>query len=87
MLQTVLYRLYSTITIPMIKKHTIFKAIMNTTEWELTLDLHEFDEPWMRFAQGFGCKRAISWAICHLFVSHESRLCHSRKPNDRVGTN
>ena len=29
---------------------------MNSTEWELTLDLYEFDEPWMRFAKGFGCK-------------------------------
>ena len=25
---------------------------MNTTEWELTLEFHEFDEPWMRFAKG-----------------------------------
>ena len=25
---------------------------MNSTEWELILDLHEFDEPWMRFAKG-----------------------------------
>lgn len=32
---------------------------MNTTEWELTLDLHEFDEPWMRFAKEMGCKRAF----------------------------
>ena len=26
--------------------------MVNSTEWELILDLHEFDEPWMRFAKG-----------------------------------
>ena len=40
-----------------------FKAIVNTTEWELTLDLHEFDEPWMRFAKGTVYKRAFSFMI------------------------
>ena len=29
---------------------------MNTSEWELNLEFHEFDEPWMRFAKGFDSK-------------------------------
>ena len=34
---------------------------MNSTEWELTLELNEFDEPWMRYAKGFeASKIAIS---------------------------
>ena len=32
--------------------YIIFQAVVNSTEWELILDLHEFDEPWMRFAKG-----------------------------------
>ena len=32
---------------------------MNSTEWELTLELNEFYESWMRYAKGFGCNRTI----------------------------
>ena len=28
--------------------------IMNSTEWEITLNLYEFDELWMRYAKGWG---------------------------------
>ena len=31
-----------------------FQAIVNTTEWELNLEFHDFDEPWMRFAKAMG---------------------------------
>ena len=24
-------------------------VILNSTEWEVTLDYHDFDQPWMRF--------------------------------------
>ena len=27
---------------------------MNSTEWEITLHLHDFDESWMRYASGNG---------------------------------
>ena len=30
----------------------LFQVVINSTEWELILDLHDFDEPWMRFARG-----------------------------------
>ena len=62
MLQITLCKLLKAIINDLIQ--TIFKAIVNTTEWELTLDLHEFDEPWMRFAKGMGCKRAFSFMKC-----------------------
>ena len=29
-----------------------FKVIVNSTEWEMILELHEFDKPWMRYALG-----------------------------------
>ena len=29
-----------------------FKAIVNSTEWEMILEFHEFDQPWMRYALG-----------------------------------
>ena len=57
MLQITLCKLLKAIINDLIQ--TIFKAIVNTTEWELTLDLHEFEEPWMRFAKEMGCKRAF----------------------------
>ena len=25
---------------------------MNSTEWEMILEFHEFDKPWMRYALG-----------------------------------
>ena len=28
------------------------KVIVNSTEWEMTLDFHGFDQPWMRYALG-----------------------------------
>ena len=28
------------------------KVIVNSTEWEITVHLHEFDESWMRYAIG-----------------------------------
>ena len=29
-----------------------FKVIVNSTEWEITVDMHEFDESWMRYEVG-----------------------------------
>ena len=29
-----------------------FKVIVNSTEWEMTIDMHEFDESWMRYVVG-----------------------------------
>ena len=29
-----------------------FKVIVNSTEWEMILEFHEFDQPWMRYALG-----------------------------------
>ena len=28
------------------------KIIVNSTEWEITVDMHEFDESWMRYVVG-----------------------------------
>ena len=28
------------------------KIIVNSTEWEITVDMHEFDESWMRYEVG-----------------------------------
>ena len=28
------------------------KVIVNSTEWEMSLEFHEFDQPWMRYALG-----------------------------------
>ena len=44
-----------------LKINHFLKAVMNTSEWELNLEFHEFDEPWMRFAKGFDSK------ICMVF--------------------
>ena len=30
----------------------ILKVILNSTEWEITLHLHDFDESWMRYDLG-----------------------------------
>ena len=30
------------------------KVIVNSTEWEITVHLHDFDEFWMRYATGMG---------------------------------
>ena len=30
------------------------KVIVNSTEWEITLHLHEFRQSWMRYALGRG---------------------------------
>ena len=32
---------------------------MNTTEWEITVHLHDFDEFWMRYAKGKGSDTVI----------------------------
>ena len=29
-----------------------FKVIVNSTEWDITVDMHEFDESWMRYVVG-----------------------------------
>ena len=31
---------------------SFIKIIVNSTEWEMTINLHEFDESWMRYAIG-----------------------------------
>ena len=30
------------------------KIIVNSTEWEMSLEFHDFEQPWMRYALGMG---------------------------------
>ena len=57
-----------------------FKAVMNTSEWELNLEFHEFDEPWMRFAKGFDSKNfmiffdVLPWSSTESFLKAGKKL-------------
>ena len=37
----------------------VIKIILNSTEWEITLHLYEFDDLWMRYAKGKRSTRII----------------------------
>ena len=46
------------------------KVILNSTEWEITINLHAFDESWMRYALGWDSLRTILKSHCWKFHIH-----------------
>ena len=45
------------------------KIILNSTEWNITLHLHDFDQSWMRYALGKGSDIIIldtHFSGCHI---------------------
>ena len=48
------------------------KIIVNSTEWEITVHLHEFDESWMRYTIGRVSDIEFKFSLCHFHYVNRS---------------
>ena len=48
------------------------KVIVNSTEWEITVHLHEFDESWMRYTIGRVSDIEFKFSLCHFHYVNRS---------------
>ena len=52
----------------------LIKIILNSTEWEITLHLYEFDDSWMRYAKGRRSTRIILNLLLQNYILNSQKI-------------